>query len=95
MRYAGQPQGLVQLCSAIPPGAIELDVPSLLGGPYSDLWIIDDVAVSVGGAPGVATISRLDKVVTQTTVPELASLALLGTGLLGFGLFRRRARKAA
>ncbi len=29
-----------------PPGGIALDIPSLAGGPYSELWIFDDVAVS-------------------------------------------------
>lgn len=92
-------------CGTVILGPTLLSTPNLAfpdtplpGGPYSVVWIFDDLAVAVpNSAPdGMAQISRLDKIVTQTLIPEPASLGLIGFALaaMGAALGRRRGNRA-
>ncbi len=58
----------------------------LLNGDYSNLHIEKDIMVSA--SLGEADISIVDQ--TFATAPEPASFAMLGLGLLGAGLLRRK-----
>jgi len=64
---------------------------------YSVTGDITDIAhnfhVSIGGFNGIDDVAPLAGVGSQPT-PEPASLAVLATSLLGFGLARRRRSRA-
>jgi hypothetical protein len=59
----------------------------------SPIYIFKDIETGSGSPAGSGQLSELDQSFEISSVPEPVSLVLLGSGLLGLGLLRRRARK--
>jgi hypothetical protein len=62
----------------------------------SPIYIYKDIETGSGlpgSGIGTGQLSELDQSFEISSVPEPVSMVLLGSGLLGLGLLRRRARK--
>jgi hypothetical protein len=73
------------------PGSPTADI--ILSENATDIRMVKDIGLNFT-APGPTTISIVDQQFSQTTVPEPASLAVLGVGLLALGLGRHRRKNS-
>jgi hypothetical protein len=60
----------------------------------SPIYIFKDIETGAGTPAGAGQLSELDQSFEVSSVPEPISLLLLGSGLLGLGLLRRRVHKS-
>jgi hypothetical protein len=59
----------------------------------SPIYIYKDIETGAGTPAGSGQLSELDQSFEVSSIPEPVSLVLLGSGLLGLGLLRRRVGK--
>ena len=60
------------------------------GSIQSDIWIIKDITGSYFGTNGTIGVSDLTNSHESSAVPEPMSLSMMGAGLLGLSLIRRK-----
>ena len=81
------PQALGQISVTNPPPGFSDQV---FFAPVRSISVSKDILVDTGVGPGSAMISQ---VTNNFTTPEPLSLVLLGSGLLGLGLMRKRIKR--